>query len=62
MLDLGKVFPLEHMARGLQVAFLVAGSTGVTWTDLGVMVAWGVFGLVVAITTFRWEPLANGSR
>ena len=62
MLDLGKVFPLEHMARGLQVAFLVPGSTGVTWTDLGVMVAWGVAGLVVAMATFRWEPLGSAGR
>ena len=62
MLDLGKVFPLEHMARGLQVAFLVPGSTGVTWSDLGVMVAWGVFGLVAAIATFRWEPLGSAGR
>lgn len=62
MLDLGKVFPLEHMTRGLQTAFLVANATGVTWIDLGVMVAWGVAGLVVATLTFRWEPLANGGR
>ena len=62
MLDLGKVFPLEHMARGLQVAFLVPGSTGVTWTDVGVMVVWGVFGLVVAMATFRWEPLGSAGR
>ncbi len=62
MLDLGKVFPLEHMARGLQAAFLVRGSTGITGTDLGVMVLWGVAGLAVAVRSFRWEPLASGGR
>jgi ABC-2 type transport system permease protein len=61
MADLGKVFPLEHMARGLQGGFLVPGSTGVTLIDLGVMAAWGVAGLAIAIWTFRWEPLASGA-
>jgi ABC-2 type transport system permease protein len=60
LLDLGKVFPLEHLARGLQTAFLVPGSTGITATDLGALVAWGAGGLVVAVRTFRWEPLAAG--
>ena len=31
MLDLGKVFPLEHLARGLQEGFLVPGSLGRPW-------------------------------
>lgn len=60
MLDLGKVFPLEHLARGLQSAFLVPGSTGITGVDLGVMAGWGVAALIVAVRTFRWEPLASG--
>lgn len=60
MLDLGKVFPLEHLSRGLQSGFLIPGATGVTWEDLGVMVLWGVLGLTVAVQTFRWEPLAVG--
>ncbi len=62
MLDLGKVFPLEHMARGLQAAFLIKGSTGVTATDVGVMLAWGAVGLVAAVRVFRWEPLETGGR
>jgi ABC-2 type transport system permease protein len=60
MLDLGKVFPLEHLARGLQTAFLLPGSNGITLTNLGVMIAWGAAGLLVAIRTFKWEPLASG--
>jgi ABC-2 type transport system permease protein len=60
LLDIGKVFPLEHLARGLQTAFLVPGSTGLTPTNLGVLAAWGVGGLVLAVRTFRWEPLAGG--
>jgi ABC-2 type transport system permease protein len=61
LLDVGKLFPLEHLARGLQTAFLVPGSTGITAVDLGVPVAWGVAGLVIAVLTFRWEPLGAGS-
>jgi ABC-2 type transport system permease protein len=60
LLDIGKVFPLEHLARGLQTAFLVPGSTGITATNLGVIAAWGAAGLLVAARTFRWEPLAAG--
>jgi ABC-2 type transport system permease protein len=59
MLDLGKVFPLEHLARGLQTAFVVPGSNGITVANLAVMLAWGAAGLVVAVRTFRWEPLAS---
>ncbi len=62
MLDLGRVFPLEHLARGLQTGFLIPGSSGITWGDLGIMALWGALGLIVAVRTFRWEPLATGER
>ena len=58
--DIGTVFPLEHLAHGLQTAFLVPGSTGLNLTNLEVLVAWGVGGLVVAMRSFKWEPLAGG--
>ena len=61
LLDVGKVFPLEHVAQGLQRAFLRPGSTGITAFDLGVVVAWGIAGVLVATLTFQWEPLAAGS-
>jgi len=61
LLDIGKVFPLEHLARGLQTAFLLPGSTGITAANLGVITAWGAGGLLVAVRTFRWEPLASVS-
>ena len=60
LLDIGKVFPLEHLARGLQTAFLVPGSTGISWVNLGMIAAWGVVGIAIAMRTFRWEPLAAG--
>jgi ABC-2 type transport system permease protein len=61
LLDIGKFFPLEHSARGLQTAFVVHGSTGVTAVNLGVILLWGVFGLIVAILTFRWESVGTNA-
>jgi ABC-2 type transport system permease protein len=59
LLDAGKLFPLEHLARGLQQAFAVPGSTGITAIDLAVLAAWGSVGLAVALASFRWEPHDN---
>lgn len=57
LVDVGKVFPLEHVAHGLQTAFLVHASTGVSAMDIGILAAWAVVGIVVAARTFRWEPI-----
>jgi ABC-2 type transport system permease protein len=59
MLDVGKLFPLEHVARGLQQAFAVPGSTGITAIDLAALAAWGAAGIVTALVSFRWEPHDN---
>ena len=62
LLDIGKAFPLEHLAQGLRAAFLVPGSTGITATNLGAVLAWGAAGLILALRTFRWEPLASAGK
>lgn len=54
---IGKIFPLAHLADGLQAA--VAPSTaapGISWVSVVVLAVWGVGGLVVASRWFRWEP------
>jgi ABC-2 type transport system permease protein len=56
LLDAGKLFPLEHLARSLQQAFATPGSTGITAIDLTALTAWGVAGLIAALVGFRWEP------
>jgi ABC-2 type transport system permease protein len=57
----GKVFPLSHLASGLQRGLVIGSTgTGLTAADIGILLAWGAFGLVVAATTFRWEPQARG--
>ena len=62
LVDLGRVFPLAHLAEGLQRALSPAASgTGIDATNLAVLALWGVGALAVAIRKFRWEPLAAGS-
>jgi ABC-2 type transport system permease protein len=58
-------FPLKHTADAMTSAFL-GGATqprgldlpasGWEPSDLAIVAAWGVFGLVVALLRFRWEP------
>lgn len=59
---LGSVFPLKPFANSFQDTInpLVAGS-GFNWSGLAVVAAWGVFGLVLARFTFRWQPSRSGS-
>lgn len=57
----GKIFPLAHLASGLQRGLVIgATGTGLTVANVGILAAWGAFGLVVAATTFRWEPQVRG--
>jgi ABC-2 type transport system permease protein len=57
--DLGRVFPLAHLAEGLQASLLPHGG-GLDATNLAVLVTWGLAGLALALRTFAWEPLAAG--
>jgi ABC-2 type transport system permease protein len=55
--QVGRVFPLAHLAQGLQGSLVRGG--GVDATNVGVLVLWGAVGLAVAVRTFRWEPQAT---
>lgn len=48
-----KIFPVRHFAQGMQAGYL---GTPFHWTDVAIVAAWGVGGLLVAVRTFRWEP------
>jgi ABC-2 type transport system permease protein len=50
-----RVFPVRHFALGLQAGFL---GTSFDWADVGVVAAWGVAGLLIAVLRFNWEPKA----
>lgn len=52
-----QAFPLQHLVDALHNGF-VPGSTGIAWGDLGILAAWGVAGLAIALRRFRWAPAA----
>ncbi len=52
---IARVFPIRHFAVGIQAGFL---GTTFHWSDVLVVAAWGVGGLLVAMRFFRWEPRA----
>jgi ABC-2 type transport system permease protein len=51
--DVAKIFPIRHFAQAMQAGFL---GTAFSWTDVIVVAAWGLGGLLVAIRFFSWEP------
>ena len=53
ILWIARIFPVWHFARGMQAGFL---GTPFSWTDVLVVAAWGVAGLLLAIRFFSWEP------
>ena len=53
ILWIARVFPVRHFALGMQAGIL---GTPFSWTDVLVVAAWGVGGMLVAIRFFHWEP------
>jgi ABC-2 type transport system permease protein len=49
----GRIFPVRHFLSGMQAGFL---GGPFSWTDVLVVAAWGLAGLLLAIRFFRWEP------
>jgi ABC-2 type transport system permease protein len=52
ILWIARIFPVKHFAAGLQAGFI---GTTFSWTDVLVVAAWGVAGLLLAIRFFSWE-------
>jgi ABC-2 type transport system permease protein len=48
-----RIFPVWHFARGMQAGFL---GTPFDWTDVLVVAAWGLAGLLLSVRVFSWEP------
>jgi len=57
LVQIGKVFPLAHLASGLQAAF-GTGAVHLNGENVAVIAVWGAAGILVAARTFRWEPHA----
>lgn len=56
--EVGRIFPLAHLAEGLQTTFATTSGTGIDGADVAVLGIWALVGLVVAARGFRWEPQA----
>ena len=53
ILWVARVFPIRHFVLSMQSAFL---GVAFSWTDVLVVAAWGVAGVLLAIRFFTWEP------
>jgi len=49
----GTVFPVRHFADGMQAGFL---GLPFHWSDVLIVAAWGLAGLLLAVRFFSWEP------
>jgi ABC-2 type transport system permease protein len=49
----GRIFPVKHFLAGMQAGFL---GGPFHWTDVLLVAAWGLAGLLFAIRFVRWEP------
>jgi ABC-2 type transport system permease protein len=54
--DFGRVFPLYHLAAGIQTALGTSSGTGLTGNDVLSLVIWAAAGMLIAVRRFRWEP------
>lgn len=50
------LLPVRHVADALHELYASGADAGIPWTELGVIGLWGVFGVVVALRFFSWEP------
>jgi ABC-2 type transport system permease protein len=58
--DFGALFPVRHLSSALLTAYNPhTRGAGLAWTDLLIVAAWGVAGLVVALRRFSWLPLGS---
>ena len=59
---LGKVFPLYHLALGLQTTLSPdAGGSGLEAENVLILAIWAAAGVRIASRRFRWEPQAARS-
>lgn len=59
---IGDLFPLKAFVTSFQDAFNPAvPAPAFAWSALAWMALWGILGLVVAVSRFRWEPSGRGT-
>jgi len=53
---IANLLPLTYYIQLMQDIVLHNEQIWADWTNVGVVAAWGLFGLVVTVLRFRWEP------
>jgi len=53
ILWIARILPVRHFALGMEAGFL---GTAFDWTDVLIVAAWGIGGLLLAVRFFSWEP------
>jgi ABC-2 type transport system permease protein len=53
ILWIARIFPVKHFGDGMQAGFI---GTTFHWTDVLIVAAWGLAGLLLAARFFSWEP------
>jgi ABC-2 type transport system permease protein len=59
---IASIFPLRPIVESVSEQFNQAATPVFPWPEIGVMVAWGVLGVLLAARFFTWEPRAGGAR
>jgi ABC-2 type transport system permease protein len=59
LVEIGHVFPLSHLAEGLQASF-AGEDVHLSGTNVAVLAMWGLAGLIVAARAFKWQPSGSG--
>jgi ABC-2 type transport system permease protein len=60
---IGSVFPLRPFVESFQDCFTpFVEPPAFNWGELAYVALWGVFGAVVAVRRFRWEPSGSAPR
>ena len=60
VLNVSSVFPIRHFFECFLTAYdpLTTGA-GFEWVHLGILAAWGVAGMLLALAFFRWSPKSD---
>ena len=53
---IANLLPLTYYIQLMQDIVLHNEQIWADWTNVGVVAAWGLFGLIVTVLRFRWEP------
>jgi ABC-2 type transport system permease protein len=62
LVGVGKLFPMEWLAAGMQTALGLGRPGHVSLSGFAVVAGWGVLGAVIGCVWFRWSPAASGAR